>query len=136
MPHAAALLQISHTRLSLLCRLQFYTPGEQLVRAGAVGKDLTFLLRGSCIVLTDDNQVGRAIGEGNFFGEVALMPAVSVASGIVATSVAQGAEVLIPEGEFTSIVFPFLAAQERGLLAVREAPLKSLAEAIGPQTEP
>ncbi len=66
--------------------------------------------------------------------EVALMPAVSVASGIVATAVPSGGEVLIAEGEFTSIVFPFLAAQERGLLRVREAPLESLAEAVSSQT--
>ena len=66
--------------------------------------------------------------------EVALLPAVSVASGTVATLVPRGGEVLIAEGEFTSIVYPFLAAQERGLLSVREAPLEALADAVAPRT--
>jgi len=66
--------------------------------------------------------------------EVALMPAVSVASGIVATAFGPEDEVLIAEGEFTSIVYPFLAAQERGRLRVREAPLEGLAEAVRPET--
>ena len=67
-------------------------------------------------------------------GEVSLMPAVSVATAIIATAVPRGGEVLIPEGEFTSVAFPFLAAQRRGLLRVREAPLVDLAAAIRPET--
>ncbi len=66
--------------------------------------------------------------------EVSLMPALSVATGIVATAVPHGGEVLIPEGEFTSVGYPFLAAAERGRLRVREAPLAELADAIRPET--
>ncbi|MEM6792665.1 MAG: aminotransferase class V-fold PLP-dependent enzyme [Acidobacteriota bacterium] len=66
--------------------------------------------------------------------DVALVPAVSMASGIVATAVPQGGEVLIAEGDFTSLSYPFLAAAERGLLSVREAPLDELADAVSPRT--
>lgn len=66
--------------------------------------------------------------------EVALLPAVSVATGLVATSVPKGGEVLTVEGDFTSVLYPFLAAQERGELTVRESPVERLAEAIRPQT--
>ncbi|MEM7585591.1 MAG: aminotransferase class V-fold PLP-dependent enzyme [Acidobacteriota bacterium] len=66
--------------------------------------------------------------------EVSLMPAVSVASAIVASAVPRGGEVLVPEGDFTSVIYPFLAAGQRGQLRVREAPLAELAEAITPQT--
>lgn len=62
--------------------------------------------------------------------EVSLMPAVSVASGIVGTAVPRGGEVLLAEGDFTSIVYPFLAAQERGLMMVREVPLEKMADAV------
>ena len=66
--------------------------------------------------------------------EVSLMPAVSVATGIVATGVAPGGEVLLAEGDFTSVMYPFLDAQRRGLLRVREAPLDRLAEAVTKDT--
>lgn len=71
----------------------------------------------------------RAQGE-----QVALLPAVSVASGLVATSVPKGGEVLLAQGDFTSVMYPFLVAQEKGLLTVREAPADRLAGAVGPQT--
>ena len=66
--------------------------------------------------------------------EVSLMPAVSVASGIVATAVPRGGEVLVASGDFTSVLYPFLAAAERGLLRVREAPLEQLADAVSADT--
>ncbi|PFG17307.1 selenocysteine lyase/cysteine desulfurase [Propionicimonas paludicola] len=49
----------------------------------------------------------------------------------LAAGLPAGAEVLVPEEEFTSIVYPFLAS---GQLQVRSAPLNQLAAAIGPQT--
>jgi len=58
----------------------------------------------------------------------------STTSGLVANVAAalpDGAEVLVAEEEFTSIVFPFLAG---GRLRVRSAPLAELAQAVGPQT--
>ncbi|MCP3961621.1 MAG: aminotransferase class V-fold PLP-dependent enzyme [bacterium] len=67
-------------------------------------------------------------------GEVSLMPAVSVATGIVATGVPAGGQVLLAEGDFTSVIYPFLDAQRRGLLRVREAPLARLAEAVTKDT--
>jgi len=61
--------------------------------------------------------------------EVALMPAVSVATAIVGSGVPPRGEVLIAEGDFTSVFYPFLAAAERGRLRVREAPLHAMADA-------
>lgn len=51
--------------------------------------------------------------------------------GVVAAALPDGAEVLVPEGEFTSVTFPFAA---QGRFTVREAPLATLADAIGPST--
>lgn len=50
----------------------------------------------------------------------------------VAAGLPDGAEVLVPEEEFTSIVFPFLAG---GRLRVRSVPLDKLAQEIGPTTQ-
>ena len=66
--------------------------------------------------------------------EVALVPAVSVASGLVASAVPTGGEVLVAEGDFTSLLYPFLAAAEQGALRVREVPLEGLAEAVTAET--
>lgn len=66
--------------------------------------------------------------------EIALMPAVSAGAAIVASAVPAGGEVLVASGDFTSVLYPFLEAERRGNLTVREAPLSELAEAVGPQT--
>jgi selenocysteine lyase/cysteine desulfurase len=64
---------------------------------------------------------------------VAVANQVSPLVGLVAASLPPGAEVLVADGDFTSVLFPFLAQQERGV-TVRSAPLDSLAEHVGPAT--
>ncbi len=51
--------------------------------------------------------------------------------GLVAASLPSGAEVLVPENEFASLVLPFTT---RGDLRVREVPLENLPEEVGPTT--
>lgn len=66
--------------------------------------------------------------------EIALVPTVSVGVGVVAAALAPGTKVVVPEGEFTSVLYPLLvAAQERGV-EVQEMPFAALAEAIKPGT--
>lgn len=55
----------------------------------------------------------------------------SAMTSLLADAVPAGAEVLCVDGDFSSIVFPFLA---RGDVRVRHAPIESLADAIGPDT--
>src|SRR3954447_24506646 len=66
-------------------------------------------------------------------GRVAVGSQVSVFAGLVAASVPPGGEVLLARGEFTSMVFPFLAQEARGI-RVREAELDGLADAVTPRT--
>ncbi|MGI8476226.1 MAG: aminotransferase class V-fold PLP-dependent enzyme, partial [Thermomicrobiales bacterium] len=66
-------------------------------------------------------------------GDVALIPTVSIGVGMVAASLPEGAEVLVPEDEFTSVVLPFLAAAARGV-TVREVPWLDLAAGIRDET--
>lgn len=66
-------------------------------------------------------------------GAVAVGSQVSVFAGLVAASLPDRSEVLTVEGEFTSIVFPFLAQAGRGV-RVREVPLGRLADAVTPRT--
>lgn len=54
--------------------------------------------------------------------------------GVVAASLPDGAEVVVPDGDFSSIVFPFLAQAHRGV-RVRSVPLAALAEAVRPGTD-
>lgn len=62
---------------------------------------------------------------------VAVGSAVSTHVGLVAASLPGGAEVLCPEGDFASVINPFVV---RGDLKVRFAPLEAIAEHVGPGT--
>lgn len=64
---------------------------------------------------------------------VALGSQVSVFAGLVAASLPAGSEVLAVEGEFTSVVFPFLAQHRRGV-RLREVPLEQLAASVTERT--
>jgi len=66
-------------------------------------------------------------------GEIATQPAVSVAVGTIAASLQAGDEVVIPDNEFTSVLYPFLVAEQRGV-RVRQVPLGGLPDAIRAST--
>ena len=65
--------------------------------------------------------------------DVAAGATVSELVSIVAASLPNGAQVLVPELEFTSNLFPWLAQEHRGV-RVRTAPLAGLADAVEPGT--
>lgn len=58
--------------------------------------------------------------------DVAIGSAVSELVGLIAAALPDGARVVIAEGEFTSLLFPFLAHADRGVV-VDEMPLEELA---------
>ncbi|GAA4396676.1 aminotransferase class V-fold PLP-dependent enzyme [Fodinibacter luteus] len=60
---------------------------------------------------------------------VAIGSQVSPLVGLVASALPDGAQVLVPEGEFTSVTFPFAAHARRGI-RVREVPLAELADHV------
>jgi selenocysteine lyase/cysteine desulfurase len=64
---------------------------------------------------------------------VAIGSQVSAFVGLVAASLPAGSEVLTASGDFTSILFPFLARADRGV-AVREVPLEALHDAVTAST--
>jgi selenocysteine lyase/cysteine desulfurase len=70
---------------------------------------------------------------GGTASEVAAIPAASVGVAMVAATLGAGDEVLVPEGEFTSVLFPLLVAAQRGVV-VRELPLADLAGGVTPAT--
>jgi selenocysteine lyase/cysteine desulfurase len=66
--------------------------------------------------------------------EVCVGSQVSALAGLVAASLPDGARVVGVEGDFTSVLFPFMAQGDRGVV-VTLVPLADLADAIGPRTE-
>ena len=76
-----------------------------------------------------DRSVGaarqRSRGSRACAGDVAIGSAVSAFAGLVAAALPDGARVLCAEGDFTSVLFPFLAQERRGvtveLVAARAA---------------
>ena len=65
---------------------------------------------------------------------VAIGATVSGLVGLVAASVPDGTRVLAPDVEFTSLLFPFLVQQHRGV-SVRLVPTRELAGEIGPDID-
>lgn len=61
---------------------------------------------------------------------VAIGPNVSTLVGLVAASIPDGSRVLVPDVEFTSLLFPFLVQERRGV-TVRLVPAAELAGEIG-----
>lgn len=65
---------------------------------------------------------------------VAVANQVSVLVGTVASSLSAGSQVLVPEEDFTSLLFPFLVNEDRGI-TVRTAPLDELATAVDDEVD-
>lgn len=65
--------------------------------------------------------------------DVAVGSQASVFAGLVAAALPDGANVVMPEQEFTSVVFPLLAQQFRGV-SVRFVPLERMVDAIDART--
>jgi selenocysteine lyase/cysteine desulfurase len=81
------------------------------------------------IEATDDARARFARLAGVDAAHVATGTSVSPLAGLVAGSLRDGARVLVPEGEWTSLLFPFLAQADRGV-TVRQVPIDRLADAI------
>lgn len=62
---------------------------------------------------------------------IAIGSQTSVLVSLIAASLPEGSEVLVPDGDFSSLVLPFV---HRGGLRVRCAPLAELADAVRPDT--
>lgn len=78
-------------------------------------------------VATCQEYFGRLVGVDA--RQVAIGAQVSGLIGLVAASLRPGATVVVPEGEFTSVLWPFLARVRDGL-SVRIVPLARVADAI------
>lgn len=68
-------------------------------------------------------------------GHVAIGGSASSAVGAVAGSLPDGSRVLVAEGDFTSVLFPFLVQQERRDLTVTEVPLDELVPSVDDDTD-
>jgi selenocysteine lyase/cysteine desulfurase len=66
--------------------------------------------------------------------EISLLPAVSAGVGIVAASLTEHDEVVVPDDEFRSLLLPLLAAEQAHGVRVRRVPFRELADSVGPAT--
>lgn len=67
--------------------------------------------------------------------EIALVPSASVGVGLIAASLPRGTRVVVPDDEFTSVLYPLLVAQERHQVRVNRVPYAHLAAAIDSYTD-
>jgi selenocysteine lyase/cysteine desulfurase len=75
---------------------------------------------------------GRLIGAPA--DELALVPSVSVGVATVATTLTRVAEVVVPDDEFTSVLFPLLVAAKQQGATVRTVPFERLADSVNART--
>lgn len=66
-------------------------------------------------------------------GTIARIPQSSVGTGLVAAGLGPGDEVVVPEDEFTSTLYPLLVAERRGA-RIRQVPIGEVADAIDART--
>lgn len=66
--------------------------------------------------------------------EVALIPSVSVGVGTIAGTLTHEDEVIVPDDEFNSVLFPILVSARERNSTVRQVPFDSLADHIGRKT--
>ena len=65
---------------------------------------------------------------------VATEVAASALVGTIAASLPRGAEVLCADGDFTSLLFPFLEREQAGEISVRFVPLEAIADSVDQRT--
>lgn len=92
--------------------------------------------RGACRADAFDEDVSRSRAAfaqlvGTTADQVAVGAQVSSLVATIATSLPVGARVVVPEGEFASVVYPFLVQRDRGVV-VDQVPRDRLLEAIVP----
>ncbi|MFZ7087824.1 aminotransferase class V-fold PLP-dependent enzyme [Curtobacterium sp. RRHDQ10] len=83
--------------------------------------------------LAEDGRATFAAIVGTVPDRVAIGSQTSGFMSVVACSIPDGAEVLLVDGDFSSVVFPFLAQAHRGV-RVRSVPLAALAASVTPET--
>lgn len=66
--------------------------------------------------------------------QVAVGSQVSAFAGMIASALPDGAQVVCVEGDFASVVFPFLVHADRGV-TVRRVPIERLADELAPSTD-
>jgi selenocysteine lyase/cysteine desulfurase len=65
---------------------------------------------------------------------IGLMPSVSVGIGLVAATLDQGDTVIVPDDEFTSVLYPLLVAAQRNGAQIKTVPFERVAESIDAAT--
>lgn len=106
--------------------------------AEAMTREIGRWSRGQADAVGYDADVARCR---ELFAGLVGVPASWVATGantsamvsLVACALPDGAEVVVPHGDFTSVVFPFLVHADRGV-TVRHVPLTGLADGVRPST--
>ena len=59
--------------LAMMLKPLVFSDGEDIIRKGDLGKEMYFICRGEVQVIGENGQVLITLGEGSFFGEIALL---------------------------------------------------------------
>lgn len=73
----------AHETIAAAARVHSFGKGETIISSGAAGSSMFVVHEGSVSVLVDENEIAR-LGEGDFFGEMALLTGETRAADVVA----------------------------------------------------
>lgn len=59
--------------LVTILKPQIYSPGDDIITRGEIGREMYFLLQGSVDIYADNDKLVATLGDGSFFGEIALL---------------------------------------------------------------
>ncbi|MBY0527642.1 MAG: glucose-6-phosphate dehydrogenase [Gemmataceae bacterium] len=65
--------QVFLQNLAMMLKPVVYGPGETVIKNGELGNEMYFICRGKVEVVGDGDKVVSTMGEGSFFGEIALL---------------------------------------------------------------
>ena len=114
-----------HETIAAAARVHTFAKGETIISSGAAGNSMFVIHQGSVSVLVDNNEIAR-LGEGDFFGEMALLTGEARAADVVALSDVTAIEIAKDALQPVLIDHPELAAAISAKVTERRGNIASL----------
>jgi len=114
-----------HETIAAAASVHTYAKGETIISRGAAGNSMFVVHQGSVSVLVDENEIAR-LGEGDFFGEMALLTGEARAADVVALSDVTAIEIAKDALQPVLLDHPELAAAISARVTERRGNIASL----------
>jgi small-conductance mechanosensitive channel len=124
----------AHESIAAATRVHTYAKGETILRHGSAGDSMFAVHSGNVSVRADDNEIAR-LGEGDFFGEMALLTGEARAADVVALTDVVAIEIAKDALQPVLLDHPELAAAISAKVSERRGNLASLRSATNEEAQ-